>query len=456
MEFLALQGFFCLAAVASTGIIQHSMGEVGVAVHVYKQPSGGKTVNKPRISAWILPVGILALLLTGCAAQPAAAPQPAAPSAVVETPTPQPTAVVETPTPQHTAVATQQPTATEPPKRLGEDGPDGSAEPSLELSQTVTFTATLKLDNGFFTNYPPPLVLRRGPADHFQVTGQVQPDQAVTLLGRNETGSKVLVRLADGPDGAVGAEGWTWGHVLTADKNEISQLPVVEPPAELYDEEKIARIEISGALDPDGRYAAYLTDVIRQIQAADKDGSAPIPNTAAELMNDPGYAQWAAVFEASIGYPAASLVEQLQIEDWLYPTYGPEYTGALRIVVYISEDERGLIGWDWEGYLPDYVPVIEIPRHYLDRALAGDRYMQDVIKTGLLKEMIAAQVGRIAGQADPNVRYNETEAIERSSLFAEAVFMRRMGYPPELVKFYYDRAGVGYVDQDIRTGEIEP
>ena len=173
-------------------------------------------------------------------------------------------------------------------------------------------------------------------------------------------------------------------------------------------------------------------------------------------MNDPGYAQWAAVFEASIGYPAANLVDQLQIEDWLYPTYGPEYTGPLRIVVYISEDERGLIGWDSEGYLPDYVPVIEIPRHYLDRALAGDRYMQDVIKTGLLKEMIAAQVGCIAGQADPDGRYDVVEAGERSSLFAEAVFMRRMGYPPELVKFYDDRAGVGYVDQDIRTGEIEP
>lgn len=424
-------------------------------------------MNKPRISAWILPVGILALLLTGCAAQPAAAPQPAAPSAVVETPTPQPTTVVETPTPQHTAVvetptprhtavATPQPTATEPPEGLGEDGPDRSAEPSLELSQTVTFTATLKLDNGFFTNNPPPLVLRRGPADHFQVTGQVQPDQAVTLLGRNETGSKVLVRLADGPDGAVGAEGWTWGHVLTADKNEISQLPVVEPPAELYDEEKIARIEISGALDPDGRYAAYLTDVIRQIQAADKDGSAPIPNTAAELMNDPGYAQWAAAFEASIGYPAANLVDQLQIEDWLYPTYGPEYTGPLRIVVYISEDERGLIGWDSVAYLPDYVPVIEIPRHYLDRALAGDRGAQEYILVGLIKEMIAAQVGRIAGQADPNVRYNETEAIERSSLFALAVYAGEMGYRQELVDFYYDRAGGGYVDQDVRTGEIKP
>jgi len=82
--------------------------------------------------------------------------------------------------------------------------------------------------------------------------------------------------------------------------------------------------------------------------------------------------------------------------------------------------------------------------------------MQRLIKTGLLKEMIAAQVGRIAGQADPNMRYRPVEAGERSSLFAEAVFMRQMKYPPELVEFYYRVAGVGYIHQVARTGEIKP
>ncbi len=228
-------------------------------------------------------------------------------------------------------------------------------------------------------------------------------------------------------------------------------------PRSLFDEEKIARIEFGGALAPDGSYEKYLKEVIGQIQAADKDGSASIPNTMEELINAPGYAEWAAAFEAGVGYPAEKLLEQLQEEDWLYPTYGSEYAGKMQILVYVSQDQQGLIGWDWAGFLPKYIPVIYIPNHYLDRALAGDTGAQDYISRSLIKEIIAGVAGQVAATFDPSMtKYSPIQAGERLSLFAEYVYLRQQGYPPEFVDFYYQRSSVGYVHQMIRTGEIRP
>jgi len=383
----------------------------------------------------------LAFLLAGCSARPPAAPA----IAVVET-----TAALSTLTFDPTPTATPEPTATPtptdtpPPTVVPTPIDTPTAEPAAPL------TTTLALDNSFFTANPPPLVLRRGPEDYFQTVGSVLPDAEVTLLGRNETGSKVLVRLSDG------AEGWAWRHVFTADKDAALALPVVEAPAELLDEEKIERIEFGGALDPAGRYVAYLKEVIRRIQAEDKSGVAPIPNTREELINAPGYAEWAAAFEAGVGYPAEQLLSELTQEDWLYPTYGAEYAGPLRILVYVSEDQQGLIGWDWAGYLPKYIPVINIPKHYLDRALAGDRDYQIYVKNGIIKEMIAGVAGQLAAAFDPNGKYDPIQSGERLSLFAEYEYLRQQGFPPEFVDFYYQRAGEGYVHQAAKTGEIRP
>ncbi len=394
-------------------------------------------LNTP-VLIWL--VGI-ALTLLGCAAQPVAAPPSTTAVVALETPVLPPTA-----TPEPTPTATRAPTATPEPTPTSTPDPTATTPP---LAPATSLTATLNLDNPFFAANPPPLTLKRGPEDHFQNVGSVQPGDEVTLLGRIETGSKVLVRLPDG------TEGWAWRHVFTANKDAGMQLPVVEAPTELYDEEKIARIEFGGALDPAGRYETYLKDVIRQIQAADKDGSAPIPNTMAELVNAPGYAQWAAAFEAGVGYPAEKLLEQLQTEDWLYPTYGAEYAGKMRILVYVSEDQQGLIGWDAAGYLPKYIPVINIPKHYLDRALAGDKGTQDYIYRGLIKEMFAAVAGQVAAGFDPNGKYDPMQSGERLSLYALSVFMRQQGYPSDLVAYVYDRA-VNYIKQGAKTGRIQP
>ncbi len=319
----------------------------------------------------------ITLLLAGCAAQPAGAPQPTALVAAVETATVVPTATAEpTATPTATVKPTSTPTLTATATAVPTATATATPEPAAPL------TTTLALDNPFFAANPPPLILRRGPEDYFQTVGSVQPDDEVTVIGRNATGSKVLVRLSDD------TRGWAWRHVFTADKDAALALPVVEAPAELYDEEKIARIEFGGALDPAGRYVTYLKDVIRRIQAEDKSGVAPIPNTMEELMSAPGYAQWAAAFEAGVGYPAEKLLSELTEEDWLYPTYGAEYAGPLRILVYESQDQQGLIGWDWAGYLPKYIPVINIPQHYLDLALAGDKDYQHYIEKGILKQYL--------------------------------------------------------------------
>ncbi len=238
---------------------------------------------KPYLTTWFWLVILATLLLAGCTAQPAAAPPPAAPSTAPETPTPLTTAAATlepttTPTLEPTATATLDPTATPtlPPAPTATP----TAEPApTEIAPTVVLTAALNLENRFFAANPPPLVIRRGPEDYYQTTGRVQPEDEVQIVGRNQTGSKVLLRLADG------VEGWAWSHVLTAARDKIAQLPVVEAPAPTT-EERLGMVTYSNfqgypGLEETARWA------LQELVSGDKNGTLIVPLSLEELRAAP-------------------------------------------------------------------------------------------------------------------------------------------------------------------------
>lgn len=385
-----------------------------------------------------LPTSTIALVTTAPSSpQPPATPVPEqvrvndAPAEVltattpitVATPTLEP--IASTPSPDVPETATE--TSTE--GGLVAEGRGEATQSSQELAQTIPLTATLNLENNYFAKNPPEVKIRRGPEDHFLVTGQVVPEEEVVLLGRNQNSSKVLVRVDNE------TEGWTWSHIFAVSKEQIADLPVVEAPADILDEEKINRIMFGGVKSDNYDYETYLKNVIREIQQAHQNGSAPILNTGVEIKASPYIAEFAQAFEECTHYDLFTILDELTDEDWLIPTYHLDFL-ALDIRVY---DGVGGIGWNSSGP-PEpgrYRPVIEVSRGWLEAAMRGEAHAREYVRYALVKEMMAVRwfylsnrLSTKRGVADLQGRvYNNAMAAEMLSLYSVSLYRQTQDDP---------------------------
>lgn len=302
---------------------------------------------------------------------------PAAPTATLTstatlTPTAMPTATVPTATATLTATAT--PTATVPAT---------ATVPVAGADAAGPWTATVR------TSADTRLRVRSGPGPTYPIVSRLNNGQAVTLLGRNATGSWLLVALP----GQNSPYGWASASYLTT-KAPVAQLPVSSAlPAPAASAAGTAPAPSSGVPSPGslaGKIAVPVFDAdqgiynIWLVQADGTDLRLVVANASAPALSADGtllaYRHWqrddrGLVVANSDGSNAWRVTDKL--EDVL-PSFSPDKTklvfstyrqGDRRSrLYYVWTDEQNRRAWEWGagglfGEDPDWMADGQIAYH---------------------------------------------------------------------------------------------
>lgn len=305
---------------------------------------------------------------------------------------------------------------------------------TAELAPPVVITATLDAANGYFNQNPLPLSLTRGPKqvsarhNYYAPAGTLGADEPVTLTGRNEQGSWVELRRADG------STGWAMGHIfvqdgIKVDKAAIEQLPVVEAP-EPTTAERINMITFSG-FSPDDE--AFVRATLLEMVEGDQAGRLHIPLTLAEFqaappLSDSSRARLLAVealqdlpaelrtassweifrwhWQNQFGFPVEMVFEGYTREDGvvivpplretlLGGTYVDQFKDGVVINYAENRSDRPLFMWQVMGSgRGGYQAYVFLTDQIIKEARYGNRGQQLIFEAALAKELWAVAVIR--------------------------------------------------------------